>query len=206
MLWKQLARIGVPSKFLSVLQTKCRPKFWQGSCQIPSGLMLGEARLYCCTNPFQFLASSITNFFHLVLDTKMMFIWNTSFICLISDASRPTWRKYLTEAQTSICKRLYSSDPTPQHNLQLASVLWPSDPRQKSHDPTHYSTTCRPHLFQINNIPPNMGHHFIYLSSDCSLNFEISSPINKAFDWPVPYLCKSFWEQNSEDQHQDCFI
>lgn len=200
LLWKHLSKIGVPPKFLSILQQLhdgMQARVLMGELQSESfGVNVG-VKQGCVLAPmlFNILLSAITCLFHRVLGHE-----DGVHVEYRLDGSLFNIRRLQAHTKTKIrqiCELQYADDcailahspDSMQYALNIISSLYQSFGLQVNTQKTevmfHLTTPVpAPPSFHINGVPLKSVDHFTYLgstlSSSSSLDTEIHTRINKA--------------------------
>ncbi|XP_061574023.1 uncharacterized protein LOC133440720 [Cololabis saira] len=200
MLWKQLDKLGVPPKFLSVLQqlhTGMQARVITGDLQSEPFKVNTGVKQGCVLAPvlFNLLLSAITFLFNRALDHK-----DGVHLEYRLDGNLFNIRRLKAHTKTKICRIcelqyaddcavLAHSPESMQHALNTISTLYQSFGLQVNTQKTEIMSQLvtqppSPHSFHINGIPLKTVEHFTYLgstiSSHCSLDTDVHTRINKA--------------------------
>lgn len=200
MLWKQLAKLGVPPKFLSVLQQLhdgMKARVQTGELQSESFEVNVGVKQGCVLAPvlFNLLLSAITSLFHRALGHE-----DGVQIQYRLDGSLFNIRRLQAHTRTKtcqICELQYADDcailahspESMQYALNTVSTLYQSFGLQVNIKKTEVMSqlttqSSSPPSFHINGTPIKTVDHFTYLgstlSTHCSLDTEIHTRINKA--------------------------
>ena len=199
MLWKQLSKLGVPPKFLSVLQQlhdgmkarvqtgELQSEFFEVNVGVKQGCVLAPVL-------FNLLLSAITSLFHRALGHE-----DGVQIQYRLDGSLFNIRRLQAHTRIKtcqICELQYADDcailahspESMQYALNTVSALYQSFGLQvnikKTEVMSQLTTQSSPPSFHINGTPIKTVDHFTYLgstlSTHCSLDTEIHTRINKA--------------------------
>ncbi|CAJ1066317.1 uncharacterized protein LOC109084930 [Xyrichtys novacula] len=167
LLWKQLSKLGVPSKFLSVLQQLydgMQARVFTGELQSEFFRVNVEVKQGCVLAPvlFNLLLFAITCLFHRALDHN-----DGVHLQYRLDGSLFNTRRLHADD----CAVLAHSPESTQYALNTIMSQLTTQP-------------ASPHSFHINGVPLKTIDHFTYLgstlSSHCSLDIDIHTRINKA--------------------------
>lgn len=200
LLWKHLSKLGVPPKFLSILQQlhdgmqarvltgELQSEFFEVNVGVKQGCVLAPVL-------FNILLSAITRLFHHAMGHEdgvqvEYRLDGNLFNIRRLQAHTKTKTCQISELQyADDCAILAHSPDSMQHALNTISSLYQSFGLQVNIQKTEVisqlttPTSTRP-SFHINGIPLKTVDHFTYLgsslSSCCSLDTEIHTRINKA--------------------------
>ena len=200
LLWKHLTKLGVPPKFLSILQQlhdgmqarvltgELQSEFFEVNVGVKQGCVLAPVL-------FNILLSAVTCLFHRAMGQE-----DGVHVEYRLDGSLFNIRRLQAHTKTKtrqICELQYADDcaviahspDSMQHALNTISGLYQSFGlqvnTQKTEVMSHLTTPApTPPSFHIHGVPLKTVDHFTYLgstlSSCCSLDTEIHTRINKA--------------------------
>lgn len=200
MLWKQLSKLGVPPKFLTILQQlhngmqarvttgELQSEFFNVNVGVKQGCVLAPVL-------FNLLLSAVTHLFHCALGHKDGVLLEyrldgSLFNIRRLQAYTKTKSCCIAELQyADDCAILAHSPESMQHALNTIASLYQYFGLQVNIKKTEvisqiFSQTSSPPSFHINGIPLKNVDQFTYLgstlSSCCSLDMEIHTRIKKA--------------------------
>ncbi len=200
LLWKNLSKLGVPPKFLSILQQLhdgMQARVLTGELQSESFEVNVGVKQGCVLAPvlFNILLSAITCLFHRVMGhedgvhVEYQLDGSLFNICRHQARTKTKTRQICELQYADDCAVLAHSPDSLQHALNTITSLYQSFGlqvnTQKTEVMSHLSTPAPiTPSFHINGVPLKTVDNFTYLgstlSSCCSLDTEIHTRINKA--------------------------